>query len=170
MKSVMHFLRREVASVVLVLISFIPLFFIGSLLDILLTHFYSRFENDQTALPIISKWIHDSIAGYRFLPQELMVCFWILMVFLFIFNALISNDQQPFRIRFIYSYLFTWALALTTALLIAFACTVPFDLLLARVDEPSLFCNLIHLIMVFELVLIVMIPMGLIFWRKRRRI
>jgi hypothetical protein len=170
MKSVMHFLRHEVASVVLVLISFIPLFFIGALLDILLTHFYSRFENDQTTLPIISKWIHDSIAGYRFLPQELMVCFWILMVLLFIFNALISNDQQQFRIRFIYSYLFTWALALTTALLIAFASTLPFDLLLARVDEPSLFCNVIHLIMVLELVLIVMISAGLIFWRKRRKI
>ena len=72
MKELFYFLKQELASVVLVLVSFIPFFFIGSLLDILLTHFYANIENGKAVLPPISQWVYESMAGHRFLPQEIM--------------------------------------------------------------------------------------------------
>jgi hypothetical protein len=170
MQFVFRILKRELASVVLILLSFIPLFFIGSLLDILLTRLYSRVQNEEVALPIISQWVHASIAGYRLLPQEVMACFWLLLVLCFICNILIASDQQQFRIRFIYSFLFIWLLAITTASFFAFACVSPFDLSLARLDEQRAFCNIIHIALLFELMLILIIPVGLLIWRKVRAI
>ncbi len=169
MKDLLYFLKQELASVVLVLVSFIPLFFIGSLLDILLTHFYAHVENGTSVLPIISKWVYASMAGRRFLPQEIMACFWLLMVIFFILNAFFVKDRHQFRMRFICSFLFTWILAVTTATLIGFACISPFDLLLARLEEDGLFDHIIRVILVFELVLIVLIPVGFGIWRKVSR-
>lgn len=170
MKALFYFLKRELASAVLILISFISFFFISSLLDILLTYFYAHVENGKTALPTISQWVYESMAGHRFLPQEIMACFWILMVILFILNAFFATDRQQFRIRFIYSFLFTWVLAITTATLIAFGCIAPFDLLLARLEEDSLLDRIIHVFLLFELMLIILIPVGLVIWRKVSRI
>jgi len=169
MKELFHFLKRELASVVLILVSFIPFFFIGSLLDILLTHFYANIENGKAVLPTISLWVYESMAGHRFLPQEIMTCFWVLLLILFTFNAFFARDQQQFRIRFIYSFLFTWVLAITTATLIAFGCVAPFDLLLARLEEDSLFDRIIHVILLLELMLIILIPVGLLILRRVSR-
>ena len=157
MKELFYFLKRELASVVLILVSFIPLFFMGSLLDILLTHFYAHVENGKTALPIISQWVYESMAGHRFLPQEIMAGFCLLMVIFFILNAFFAKDQQQFRMRFIYSFLLTWILAVTTATLIVFACVAPFDFLLSRLEEDGLFDGVIHSILLLELVLIILI-------------
>ena len=128
MKELYHFLKQELASVVLILVSFIPFFFTGSLLDILLTHFYANFENGKAVLPPISQWVYGSMAGHRFLSQEILTCFWMLLVILFILNAFFANDQQQFRIRFICSFLFTWVLGITAVTLIVFVCVAPFDL------------------------------------------
>ena len=166
MKDLFYFLKQELATVVLILVSFIPLFFIGSLLDILLTHFYANIENGKAGLPVISQWVYGSMAGHRFLPQEIMACFWALMVILFILNAFFVKDRQQFRMRFIYSFLFTWVLAMTTAALIGFGCVASFDLLLARLEEDGLFDRIIHVSMVFELMLIALIPAGLAIWKK----
>ena len=166
MKELFYFLKQELASVVLILVSFIPLFFIGSLLDILLTHFYANIENAKEVLPGISQWVYGSMAGHRFLPQEIMICFWVLMVIFLILNAFFAIDQQQFRIRFIYSFLFTWVLAITTATLIVFACVAPFDLLLSRLEEDGLFDGIIHSILLLEVMLIILIPVGLVIWRK----
>ena len=166
MKALLYFLKRELASVVLILISFIPFFFMGSLLDILLTHFYARTQNGKAALPTISLWVYESIAGHRFLPQEIMACFCLLMVILFILNAFFAVDQKHFRIRFIYSFLYIWVLAITTAAFIVFACVAPFDLLLARLEEGSLLNGIIHIILLLGLILIVIIPVGLGIMRK----
>jgi hypothetical protein len=95
-----------------------------------------------------------------------MAGFCLLMVILFIPNALFAKDQQQFRIRFIYSFLFTWILAITAATFIAFACLAPFDLLLARLEEDSLFNRIIHVILLFEIMLIVLIPVAVVLWRK----
>ena len=166
MKAVLYFLKRELASVVLIMVSFIPIFFMGSLLDILLTHFYAHVENGKAGLPIISRWVYDSMAGHRFLSQEIMACFCVLMVISFILNAFFTKDQQQFRIGFIYSFLFIWVLAISTATLIAFGCIAPFDLLLARLEEDGPFDRIIHVILVVELMLILLIPVGLVIWRK----
>jgi len=61
-------------------------------------------------------------------------------------------------------------LAISTATLIAFACIAPFDLLLARLEEDGLFDGIIHVILVVELMLIILIPLGLVIWRKASRI
>ena len=169
MKAVLCFLKRELASVLLVMVSFISFFFIGSLLDILLTHFYVHVENGKAGLPTISRWVYESMAGHRFLSQEIMACFCVLMVISFILNAFFAKDQYQFRIRFIYSFLFTWVLAITTTTLIVFACAAPFDLLLARLEEDSLFDRIIHVGMVFELMLIIFIPVGFVIMRKFSR-
>jgi magnesium-transporting ATPase (P-type) len=170
MKAALYFLKRELASVLLVMASFIPLFFMGSLLDILLTHFYVHVENGKAGLPTISRWVYESMAGHRFLSQEIMACFWVLMLILVMLNAFLAKDRQQFRIGFIYSFLFVWVLAISTAILIAFACIAPFDLLLARLEEDGLFDGIIHVILVVELMLIILIPLGLVIWRKASRI
>ena len=170
MKAALYFLKRELASVLLVMASFIPLFFMGSLLDILLTHFYVHVENGKAGLPTISRWVYESMAGHRFLSQEIMACFWVLMLILVMLNAFLAKDRQQFRIGFIYSFLFIWVLAISTATLIAFACIAPFDLLLARLEEDGLFDGIIHVILVVELMLIILIPLGLVIWRKASRI
>jgi len=169
MKELYYFLKRELVSVTLILISFIPFFFTGSLLDILLTHFYANIENNNTILSPVFRWVYESMAGHRFLPQEIMVCLWAFMVILFILNAFFATDQQQFRIRFIYSFLFTWVLVITTTTLIVFVCVSPFDLLLARIEEAGMFDRIISGILVFELMLIVLIPVGLGIMRKIRR-
>ena len=166
MKAALSFLKRELASVLLIMVSFIPLFFMGSFLDILLTHFYAHVKNVNTGLPTISQWIYESMAGHRFLSQEIMACFWVLMVILFILNAVFARDRQQFRMGFIYSFLFVWVLAISAATLIAFGCIAPFDLLLARLEEDGLFHGIIHVILAVELMLIVLIPVGLAIWRK----
>jgi len=166
MKGLFFFLKREIASVILVLVSVIPIFFMGSLLDILLTHFYAHVESGKAGLPTISQWVYESMAGRRFLPQEIMACIWILMLILFILNSFFAKDQQQFRMRFIYSFLLAWILAMTAATLIVFACVAPFDLLLARLEEDSLFDGIIHIILLLELMLIVLIPVGLVIMRK----
>jgi hypothetical protein len=106
------------------------------------------------------------MAGHRFLSQEIMACFCVLMVISFILNAFFAKDRQQFRIGFIYSFLFVWVLAISTSTLIAFGCIAPFDLLLARLEEEGLFDRIIHVILVVELMLIVLIPFGLVIWRK----
>ncbi len=166
MKELFYFLKRELVSVVLILVSFIFFFLIGALLDILLTHFYANIKNEKAVLPPISQWVFESMAGHRFLPQEIMACIWIFMVLLFILNAFFATDQQQFRLRFIYSFLLTWILAITTATLIVFACVSPFDLLLSRLEETGMFDRIIHIILLLELILINFIPVGLVVWRK----
>ena len=101
MKAAFYFLRRELASVALILLSLIPILIIGSILDFLLTHLYAHVENGKTVLPIISQWIYDSIAGHRFLIQEIMASFWTLMVLCFMINAFIATDQQVFLITLV---------------------------------------------------------------------
>ena len=165
MKAIFYFIKREFVSAILVLISSIPMFFMGSLLDILLTHFYAHSESGKTWLPAISQWVYHSIAGHRFLPQEIMACIWICLVILFILNAFFAKDQQQFRIRFIYSFLFTWILTIASATFIVFACVIPFDLLLSRLDE-GMFDRIIHAILIFELIIVVLIPIGLVIWNK----
>jgi hypothetical protein len=169
MKNAFSFMKKELASVSLVLLSYIPMFFIGSILDILLTHFYAQVENGKRGLPLLSIWIYDAMAGRRFLAQEIMLCLWILMVLCFIFNAFISDDQNRFRIRFAYSFFFTWLLAIAIASFIAFACAAPFDLLLAHVGDAGVFATVVHSILVFELVLVLVSPIGLIIRRKLKR-
>jgi len=58
-------------------------------------------------------------------------------------------------------------LAITAATLIVFACIAPFDLLLARLEEDFLFDSIIRVILVFELMLVVLIPVG---WGIKRKI
>jgi hypothetical protein len=158
MKKLYYFLKQELVSVVLVLLSFIPFFFIGSVLDIILIHFYAHVQNGKEALPTISQWIYESMAGHRFLSQEIMACIWILMVILIILNAFFAEDQQQFRIA--------WVLAMATATLVVFACVSPFDLLLSRIEENALFDSIIHIIFLSELILIILIPAGLVIMRK----
>jgi hypothetical protein len=166
MKELYYFLKQELVSVVLGLVSFIPLFFIGSLLDIILTHFYAHVENGKAVLPTISQWVYENMAGHRFLPQEIMVCIWIFMAMLFILNAFFSKDQQQFRMRFIYSFLFTWVMAMTVTTLIVFACISPFDLLFSRIEENALFDSVIHIIFLLEMIVVILIPAGLIVMRR----
>jgi hypothetical protein len=68
--------------------------------------------------------------------------------------------------RFIYWFLFVWGLAISTATLIAFGCVAPFDLLLARLEEDGLFDGIIHVVLAVEIMLVVLIPVGLVVWRK----
>jgi signal transduction histidine kinase len=109
------------------------------------------------------------MAGWRFLAQELMLCFWILMVLCLVFIAFISEDQHRFRVRFAYAFSFLWLLAMATAGFIAFACAAPFDLLCARIGDDSVFANVVHAILLLELGLVLISPIVFIIWRKLRK-
>jgi len=166
MKAVFYFLKHEIVPVVLTLLSALSFFLMGAILDILLTRLYARVENGQTVLPTISHWVYDSMAGHRFLAQEIMACCWLLMVICLLFNALTYRDQVHFRIRFIYSFSFIWLLTITIGTFLAFACAVSCDLMLARLDDGGIFPSIIHTLLLFELILIAAAPVGLSIWRR----
>lgn len=159
---------EELAPVFLVLLSFVPLFFIGCILDISLTHFFASAKESGAGLNMISRWVYDNMAGFRFLPQEIMTGFWLFMILSLIATLFHSADHQRFRIRFIYAFLFSWGAALTAAVCIGFACLHPFDLLLARLDATSGFPRAIETLLVIELLMIPLMVAGL-FMRKKTR-
>jgi hypothetical protein len=169
MRAVLCFIKREWTSVILLVLSLFPLLLIGSILDILLTHVYARFENAQASLPHISQWVYENLSGHRALPQEIMVCFWLLMVLCIVFSAFMAKDRIQFRIGFIYSFLFTWLLAITVVAAIALACASPFDLLLSRIDGNGVFITTIHIVLLLEVILIIALALAMIIRRKKKR-
>lgn len=166
MNALWMFLKREYGPFLLVLFSLLPLFFLGSLLDILLIHFYSRVQEGGTMLPLLSKWVFGAVAGYRFLSQEIMICFWGLLALSFLVCALRSKGRDDFRIRFLHSFLWVWGLSLTTASFLGLACVLPFDLMLDRLDGTSPVGRIIHVALLLELLLLVVLP---ITWAWRRK-
>lgn len=162
-------LRQDAFPAFLVLFSLMPFFIIGSILDVLLTHLYGRFGDSATAaVPLISQWTLDAMAGYRFLAQEIMACLWGLMVLFFLINTLVSGDQAQRKIRFLQTFLFMWILGLTVASCIALSCILPFDLMLDRLDGRGLLGRIVSTILVLEVVMMVFVPVGVGIWRKSR--
>jgi len=171
MKNVLEFLKQEAPSILLLLISLVPLLLCGWLLDISLIQWSTRVEEQEMALPILSRWVHTWFAGDRGLPQEIMLCLWMLMLLGFVASAMFANDQPTFRMRFMYSFAFVWILAISLVLAVLVACAAPFDLLLARLDDgqtPSI--PLFRTILVAELILLVVVPVGIIFFKRRKRL
>lgn len=169
MKAPKSRIMEELAPVFLVLLSFVPLFFIGCILDISLTHFFASAKENGAGLNMISRWVYNNMAGFRFLPQEIMTGFWLFMILILIVNLFHSTDLQRFRVRFIYAFLFSWGAALTAAVCIGFACLHPFDLLLARLDATSGFGRVIETLLVVELMMIPIIAAGFFVWKKTRQ-
>jgi hypothetical protein len=158
--------KPELAPVFLVLLSFIPLMLTGFILDILLIHFFSMVKGNAAALNTPSLWVYNNLAGYRFLPQELMAGFWFLMIISIILIFSRPGDPQRVRFNFLFSFLLIWGTALSVAGSIAFACIKPFDLLLARVEDPTWVGCLLPSVLIGELLAILLIPIGFFLWKK----
>lgn len=155
-------LRQDVYPAFLVLFSFVPFFVIGSILDVLLAHLYGRFGGNETAaVPLISHWTIDAMAGYRFLAQEIMVVLWALLVLFFLINTLSAGDQAQRKMRFLFGFSFMWLLCLTIASIIAFSCVLPFDLMLDRPDALGLLGRIVRFILISEVVLMIIVPIWL---------
>ncbi|MFH0726258.1 MAG: hypothetical protein V2B19_07930 [Pseudomonadota bacterium] len=150
----------------LVLLSFIPLMLMGFILDILLVHFFSMIKGNISGLNTVSLWIYNHLAGYRFLPQELMAGFWFLMIISFIVIFSPPGDPQQLRFRFLYSFLFLWGAAVSVAGGIAFACIKPFDLLLSRVEDATWVGNSLPTVLIGELLVILFLPIVFFLWKK----
>lgn len=159
-------IKQELAPVFLVLLSFIPLMLTGFILDILLVHFFSMVKGNAAGLNAASLWIYNNLAGYRFLPQQFMAGFWFLMIIFFILIFSRPGDPQQARFTFIYSFLLIWAMALSVAGSIAFACIKPFDLLLARVEDPTWVGSSLPLVLIGELLTILLLPIAFFLWKK----
>lgn len=166
MKSPAPDIKQELAPIFLVLLSFVPLMLIGFVLDILLIHFFSMVKGNTVGLNAASLWIYDHLAGYRFLPQELMAGFWFLMVISLIIIFSKPGDSQQLRFKFLYSFLFIWGTAVSVAGGIAFACVKPYDLLLARVEDATWVGNGLHTLLIAEWGVILLLPIALFFWKK----
>jgi hypothetical protein len=161
-------IKQEMAPIFLVLLSFIPLMLIGFLLDILLVHFFSMLKGNISGLNAVSLWIYNHLAGFRFLSQELMAGFWFLMIIAFIVIFSPPGDPQQLRFRFLYSFLFLWGTAVSVAGGIAFACIKPFDLLSARVEDPTWVGNSLPTVLIAELLIILFLPIAFFIWKKTR--
>ncbi len=161
-------IKHELTPIVLVLLSFIPLMVIGYILDVVLIHFFSQAQGNTAGFNSASLWVYNNLAGYRFLPQEIMTGFWLFMVLFFILNFFRSSDSQQFRIRFLLSFLFIWGSALTAAGCIVFACIQPFDLLLARLEDIPPFGKAIQNVLIAELLMIPLLPAAFFLFRKIR--
>lgn len=161
-------IKEEPAAVLLVLFSYIPLIFIGFILDILLVHFFTSAKESAAGLSSLSLWVYNNLAGYRFLPQEILTGIWLLMIIALMFNLFTAPDTRHFRIRFLYSFLYLWGLVLTAVAVLAFACVQPFDLLSARPEAITRFGKTIHILFFVELLVIVLLPAGF-YWGQKRR-
>jgi hypothetical protein len=159
--------RQELAPVILVLFSFIPLMLMGFILDMLLVHFFSMLKGNIGGLNAVSLWVYNHLAGYRFLPQELMAGFWFLMIITSILIFFPPGDPQKSRLRFLYSFLFLWGTAVSVAGGIALACIKPFDLLLARVEDTTWVGNSLPVFLIAELLAILFLPIALFLWKKK---
>ena len=169
MGEVIERLRKDLFSACLVLFSFIPLFIIGALLDVFLAHLYGRFgESANAALPLISYWALGTMAGYRFLAQEIMVCLWGLMVLSFLITILVYEDQTQRRIRFVQTFIFMWILGLTVSSFIALSCILPFDLMIDRPEGRGLVGGVVRIVLILEIAMILFVPVGLGIRRKSK--
>jgi hypothetical protein len=166
MKALPPDFKQELAPVFLVLLSFIPLMLTGFILDILLVHFFSMVKGNAAGLNVASLWIYNHLAGYRFLPQELMAGFWFLMIISFIIIFSRPGDPQQARFNFLYSFLLIWGTAISIAGCIAFACIKPFDLLLARVEGMTWVGNSLPTVLIAELMVILFLPIAFSLWKK----
>jgi hypothetical protein len=166
MKTLQPHVKQDLAPVFLVLLSFIPLMLMGFILDILLIHFFSFIKGDPGRLNVASLWVYHHLAGFRFLPQELMAGFWFLMIISFIIFFYRPGDPQQFRLGFFYSFLFIWGVAVSVAGSIAFACIMPFDLLLARVEDTTWVGNSLPKLLIVELLVILLLPVVFFLWEK----
>lgn len=161
-------IKEEPAAIMLVLFSYIPLIFIGFILDILLIRFFTSAKEGAAGLSSLSFWIYNNLAGYRFLPQEILTGIWLLMIIALIFHIFTAPDTWHFRIRFLYSFLYLWGLVLTAVVVLVFACLQPFDLLSARPEAITRFGKTIHILFFVELLVIVLLPVGF-YWAEKRR-
>ena len=169
MKNVFQFLKQEASPVLLVLLSLIPLLLCGWLLDILLIQWSTRVGESQATLSTFSGWVHSWIAGFRGLPQEVMLCIWVLMVLSLVINALFAVDQGVFRARFMYSFVFVWLIAVSLVLAILSACVSSFDLLLARIEDGrALSIQVVRTLLVAELALLIVLPVGVLLFRRAK--
>lgn len=163
--------KKEAGILALAVLSFPPLFILGSLLDILLVHQYAACEEMGFALPYLSQWVFRYLAGYRFIPHQMMFCFWLLMIVAWLGFYFSSNDSMLFRSRFVISWLIIWLVALTVSGFIIMAVLLPYDLLLIRFPDRGTYTGFEILIMaaiVFEALLILFIPVYFMTRRKRR--
>lgn len=155
-------------SVVLVLLSLVPFILFGGLLDIYLVQWYVRIGDSGELLTGIPSWIFNSLAGNRGLPIEIMLSFWGLTAIGFVLNATSVAPRETFRMRFLYIFVVVWVLALSFGLGILLSCSLPFDLMLARVDQGDTYFDLIvRAILVVELIILIAAPFLILFLRRK---
>ena len=151
----------------LVLFSYIPLILIGFILDTLLSHFFNMAKANAAGFNALSLWVYSNLAGYRFLPQEIMTSLWLLMIIVFMLNAFTATDVLQFQKRFLYSFFYLWGMVLTVVMVLTFACVQPFDQLSARPETITCFGIAIHALFIIELLIIILLPAVLYGLSKR---
>ena len=167
MKTILAFLKREVLSFLLILVSLILLILCGGILDTLMVYLSVGFEEEKVALPVLSQWLANWLAGHRGLAIEIMMCFWIFMIIGFVFSAVTARDHTAFRIRFLYLFVLAWILALSVAFVILLGCVLPFDLMLARINGGDAPFYWVRIFLGLELAFLIIAPSAIYFIKKK---
>ena len=171
LQDVLRLIRRETVPLLLIAFSLFLLLALGLILDILLVNWPSLMQDTMggAALPSLTQWVLDNISGFRGLPCDIAIFFWLVIVFAFVATGLSVNDGALFRTQFICSFLFIWSVALALFLFVLVALALPFNILLGRLDSDAFSIgDAIRVLSVVLVVAIIALPTGVIFKRRRK--
>jgi hypothetical protein len=144
-----HPLKREWIVFGLLLLFLPACLLLGAITDFALVQLYARAEG--LALPSPSLLVYENLAGYRGLAIEAMLGCWLaLAIWTF---ALISRRlaSPALRLSFLTGLAAATLLAVFIFLAIIYACLMPFDFMLIRVDQPPVLHMVLHAIVLVEL-------------------
>ena len=159
-------LRDQWGPMAMVLLSFFPLMGLGFILDVGLVLFYSQIGGNSAGLSVFSLWVYNHLAGYRFLAQEFMLCFWLVIVLFFFYTAFRTSDPQQFRLHFLYVFVFLWGTVMTACIGTIYVCIQPFDLLLDRIEDTQSLARTLDAVLLIELAMIFLLPAAFAILKK----
>ena len=169
-KSLFSFVSREGTVLLLLLTSFAPAVFFGAAADAASIRLFLMAEKTEGSLPMFSKMVSDSVAGYQGFPVEIAVASWLLTVILFLVAAFTTDTSQQFRLRFLPGFLLVWSLFLAFVSAILFAWALLLTPLYTRLGtDNAWYVIFMPYVIIGEIALILAIPLWFVFRSTRNR-
>ena len=161
------FLRREWGVLALLLLTLLPCLLMGSLLEFALVQLFAHAEG--LALPWFTGPFFDNLAGYRGIPLEIMLGCWLGLVIWTLLLARKGLPSQQFRVSFLLGLSVSGILISSIFMCILYACLLPFDYLLVRIEDPPRSHMLLNVVVLLEAVAAVVILTWVILTERGRR-
>lgn len=163
-RNVADSIRPHLAPLALVIVSLVPLWLLGWLVEIALVRLWQPPQG--FSLPYLSTVVARPLAGFRGLQHEIMFAFWLVMLLCFVSTRSTVDGAHRATVRFLFGFLTTWIAVASYSLLIALALVLPYDYLSVRIDAGEFTFTLVQAIILCEAVVIVAVASRR-FWKRK---